>query len=78
MRKFDPISRPAHYTFSKVEVIEAIEAWDLDYIRGNVVKYIARAGRKVEADELQDLLKCQWYLSRAIRNLERARKGSGK
>lgn len=67
----DPVTRPAHYTFSAVEVIDAIEAWGLDYHRGNVVKYIVRAGRKDAATELQDLRKALWYLERYIAKRER-------
>ena len=60
----DPILHPAHYTFSAIEVIDAIEAWELGFHLGNAVKYIARAGRK--GDQLQDLKKARWYLDREI------------
>jgi hypothetical protein len=49
------------------------EAWDLDkdaYLF-NVVKYVARAGKKDTNKELQDLKKALWYLNRKIENLER-------
>ena len=39
----DNVNHPAHYAFSKVEVIAAIEAWGLGYHLGNAVKYIVRA-----------------------------------
>ena len=43
----DPIENPPHYTFSRIEVIDAIEAWELGFHLGNVVKYVAaRAGRE--------------------------------
>jgi len=60
----DPINHPSHYTFSSIEVIDAIEAWQLDFHLGNVVKYIARAGKK--GNRLEDLRKAAWYLNRAI------------
>ena len=62
------ITKPPHYTFSDIEPIDAIEAWELGYHRGNAVKYIARAGRK--GDELEDLMKARWYLEREIKRLE--------
>ena len=65
----DPINHPAHYTFGAIEVIDAIEAWGLGFHLGNVVKYVARAGRKGE--RLDDLKKACWYLQREIRRLER-------
>lgn len=60
----DPIDHPDHYTVGGVEVIDAIEAWGLGFHAGNVVKYVARAGRK--GDALEDLKKARWYLDRMI------------
>jgi len=65
---YDPIHHPAHYTFSGIEVIDAIEAWELGFHLGNVVKYVARAGRK--GSKLDDLKKARWYLDREIGRLE--------
>jgi hypothetical protein len=64
----DPINHPTHYTFSQIEVIDAIEAWELGFHLGNVVKYIARADRK--GNRSNDLKKARWYLDREIRRLE--------
>lgn len=60
----DLINRPPHYTDGGIETIDFIEAKGLDYHLGNVVKYVARAGKKDNA--LHDLQKAQWYLDRAI------------
>lgn len=72
----DEINSPSHYAFGEIEVIDAIEDWCLGYHRGNIIKYIVRAGRKDPASELKDLKKGLWYLQREIENLEpkRARK----
>lgn len=67
--RHDVIERPWHYTFGRIEVIEAIEAWDLGFHLGNVVKYVARAGRK--DNKIEDLKKARWYLTREIERLER-------
>jgi len=64
----DPVNHPAHYTAGGIETIDFIEAKGLDYLLGNTVKYIARAGKK--ADELEDLAKARWYLDRAIARRE--------
>lgn len=66
----DSVNRPAHYTFSAIEVIDAIEAWALNFHRGQVVKYIARAGRKDPAKKIEDLEKAQWYIEREIARLK--------
>ena len=60
----DPVENPSHYTFSSIEVIDAIEAWGLGFHLGNVVKYVARADHK--GRRLQDLRKARWYLDREI------------
>ncbi len=68
-RQAEPlIDHPAHYTFSRIEVIDAIEAWGMGFHLGNVVKYVARAGRK--GSKLQDLKKARWYLEREITRIE--------
>lgn len=64
----DPINRPAHYNFSAVEPIKAIEAWGLGFSLGNAVKYIARASHK--GAQIQDLEKARWYLDREIARLK--------
>ncbi len=66
----DNINKPAHYTFSGIEVIDAIEAWELGFHLGNVIKYIARAGRKDVLETLNDLKKARWYLDREISRRE--------
>jgi Protein of unknwon function (DUF3310) len=64
-KKEDLINHPSHYKTGGIETIDFIEAKQLDYHLGNVVKYISRAGRK-NSGYLQDLQKAQWYLNRAI------------
>jgi len=65
----DAVNNPMHYTFSSIEVIDAIEAWTLGFHAGNVIKYIARAKHK--GNELEDLCKARWYLNRLIEHRAR-------
>jgi hypothetical protein len=65
----DPVNHPSHYTSGGIETIDFIEAKDLDYNLGNVIKYITRADKK--GKKLEDLKKAQWYLNRAVSNLEK-------
>lgn len=62
--KNDPVNHPAHYKTGGIETIDFIEAKQLGYHLGNVVKYITRADHK--GAKLQDLNKAKWYLDRAI------------
>lgn len=59
------VEHPQHYQ-NKIEVIEFIEAWNLNFHLGNVVKYICRAGRKDPTTEIEDLKKAMFYLKRWI------------
>lgn len=59
----DAVNHPAHYTTYDPEVITITER--LNFCEGNVVKYLARAGRKPGAPEQTDLDKAHWYMCRA-------------
>ena len=69
----ESVNHPQHYggATSTYEAIKVIEAWDLDFCLGNVVKYISRAGKKDSATELEDLKKAAWYLTRRIEHLSK-------
>ncbi len=57
---------PSHYQSKRTDLqaIDVIEAFDLGYRLGNVLKYVLRAGKK--DDRRQDLLKAAAYLHREI------------
>lgn len=65
----DVVNHPSHYKVGGIETIDFIEAKQLDYHLGNVVKYISRADHKDE--KLENLKKAQWYLNRAVANLSK-------
>jgi hypothetical protein len=65
----DVVNHPSHYKVGGIETIDFIEAKQLNYHLGNVVKYISRADHKDE--KLENLKKAQWYLNRAIANLSK-------
>jgi hypothetical protein len=46
-----------------------IEAWELGFNLGNVIKYISRAGKK--GSRIDDLKKAQWYLTREIEKVNK-------
>jgi len=68
------INHPEHYGGKDniYEVVKVCEAWGLDkdaYLF-NVVKYVARAGKKDPNKEIEDLEKSRFYLERKINNLK--------
>lgn len=60
--KEDAVNHPAHYTSYSPEVIVITE--QLGFCEGNVVKYLARAGRKAGVPGQEDLDKAHWYMCR--------------
>jgi len=71
VQKPDSVVAPAHYTHSKYQTWDVIDAWQLNYNLGNVVKYISRADFK--NNKLEDLQKARAYLDRELNSLERNR-----
>lgn len=72
MKSKEAVNHPSHYNAGKIEVIEAIEDWNLGFCLGNTVKYIARAEHKGNA--IQDLQKARWYLDREIQQRTKKQK----
>jgi hypothetical protein len=75
--RFDVCGRPAdayqiggdHYKSLSVQPWAAMQSWMSDaefegFLRGNAIKYLARAGRK--GDDLQDLQKAMHYLEKLV------------
>lgn len=62
-----------HYENGKgYDVIDFITDYGLNFNRGNIIKYVARAGKK--ADELSDLRKALDYINREIETIEKQTK----
>jgi hypothetical protein len=70
----DPVNRPAHYQLRNgKEVIDTIEemGWFENYAKGNILKYLLRAGKKDPKKEIEDLKKMKWYTDRLIEYKEK-------
>ena len=62
-----------HYENGKgYDVIDFITDYGLNFNRGNIIKYVARAGKK--DDELSDLRKALDYINREIETIEKQKK----
>jgi hypothetical protein len=60
---------PAHYQRGRFQVWDFIVDQQLDFLAGNVIKYICRAGYKDQESELDDWLKVKAYVDRKIKAL---------
>ncbi|MBR1487193.1 MAG: DUF3310 domain-containing protein [Synergistaceae bacterium] len=68
----EAINKPDYYkavNSEDIEVNDFIDAFELNFNCGNVVKYIARAGKKPGESRFQALWKAHNYLLREIVNV---------
>lgn len=68
--KADMVNSPPHYKVGGIEAIEYIQAKlspeeFAGYCRGNMLKYVSRAGHK--ADAAEDMRKALWYGERWLK-----------
>lgn len=75
----EKVNHPPHYC-GPIECIDAIEASMsheafIGFCKGNVIKYIWRAGSKDSEDAIDDMKKAAWYLDRMIETMSRDTKG---
>lgn len=86
MKQADPVDDPQHYggRDHAYEAIKVMLAWfgpeaTAWFCRLNAVKYLARAGKKSDADDnrtvvlVEDLRKASWYSETAANLLEHGR-----
>lgn len=60
---------PKHYkTDNNFDVIDFCKMYNLNFLRGNIIKYVCRAGKK--DDEIKDLEKALDYLQRELKYLK--------
>lgn len=60
---------PQHYQRGRIEVWDFVVDQQLDFLAGNVIKYVCRAGHKDQESELDDWLKVKAYVDRKIKAL---------
>ena len=60
------VINPNHYKQGNIEVIDFILDQELNYLEGNVIKYVSRYKYK---NGLEDLKKAQWYLNKIMLEL---------
>lgn len=68
---------PNHYKTGGIETIDFMKAKSTPeefrgHLRLTALKYLSRYGQK--DDELQELLKCHWYLNKLIEELKQCHK----
>lgn len=59
-------SNPQHYRQGSIEPWDFIVSQDLNFLEGNIIKYVTRAGKKDGESRLDDLTKAATYLRKLI------------
>jgi hypothetical protein len=60
---------PKHYQRGSYQIWDFIVDQQLDFLAGNIIKYICRAGHKDQETEIDDWLKVRAYVNRKIKAL---------
>lgn len=60
------VIKPDHYKAGDHDVIAFCQHHGINFCRGNIIKYVTRAGKKDLTKELEDLQKAKEYLEREI------------
>lgn len=63
----DNINHPEHYNRG-VETTSYINSWCMDFVEGNIIKYVTRYKYK---HGVEDLKKAKWYLENLIEREEK-------
>ena len=64
---------PSYYQRGSSQIWDFIVDQQLDFLAGNCVKYICRAGHKDYESELDDWLKVKAYVERKIKSISDSR-----
>lgn len=66
---YELVNHPAHYTPDSIECIDGLRVIltrdeFIGFLRGTIIKYQWRMGKKPGEDLLQEVQKCMWYMQR--------------
>jgi len=68
---------PMHYmTDSRIDVIDFCKMYDMNFNRGNIVKYLARAGKKDNELDGEELKTDEYYVELKYSNNDKGKKQS--
>lgn len=62
---------PSYYNKANMSVIDIIDEYELNFNKGNIIKYILRSGKKGKDTEIQDLQKAMRYCQMEIERLNK-------
>lgn len=67
----ESVIMPSYYNKANMSVIDIIDEYELNFNKGNIIKYILRSGKKSKDTEIQDLQKAMRYCQMEIERLNK-------
>ncbi len=62
---------PSYYNKTNMSVIDIIDEYELNFNKGNIIKYVLRSGKKSKDTEVQDLQKAIRYCQMEIERIQK-------
>lgn len=60
---------PSYYNKENMSVSDIVDEYELNFNKGNIIKYVLRSGKKQADTEIQDLQKAMRYCQMEIERL---------
>jgi hypothetical protein len=72
--KDDSVLVPSYYNKTNMSVSDIVDEYELNFNKGNIIKYVLRSGKKSKDTEIQDLQKAIRYCQMEIERLNKLNK----
>ena len=67
----ESVIMPSYYNKTNMSVIDIIDEYELNFNKGNIIKYVLRSGKKSKDTEIQDLQKAIRYCQMEIERIQK-------
>ena len=71
MNTNDAVIKPSYYNKASMSVSDIVDEYELNFNKGNIIKYVLRSGKKSKDTEIQDLEKAIRYCEIEIERINK-------
>ena len=71
MNTNDTVIKPPYYNKASMSVSDIVDEYELNFNKGNIIKYVLRSGKKSKDTEIQDLEKAIRYCEIEIERINK-------
>lgn len=68
------VIKPSYYNKANMSVSDIVDEYELNFNKGNIIKYVLRSGKKSKDTEIQDLEKAKRYIEMEIERITKLNK----